>query len=389
MSQTRYNQCQYPNAAAKLSGKPALTTVDCLVVGAGFSGAVIAERLASAGRRVLVVDRREHIGGNAHDHPDEHGVLVHRYGPHIFHTNSARVWRYLSRFTDWRPYEHKVLAEIEGRLVPVPFNLNSLHALFPAVRAARLEQLLCATFGYGARVPILKLRETRSTELRELADYVYHQVFLGYTTKMWGLPPEDLSPAVTARVPVAVSHDDRYFQDTYQAMPAAGYTALFSRLLDQPGITVRTGVDFFTERHRITARRIIYTGPVDAWFDYRYGPLPYRSLRFEHAHRADCDRHQATGTVNFPDLRPETRTTEFKYLTGQPHSGTSLVTEYPRAEGPPYYPIPHPDCEAVYQRYKQRVTREPKVLFLGRLATYRYYNMDQVIAAALAKSGSL
>lgn len=362
--------------------------VDCLIVGAGFSGAVIAERLASAGRRVLVLDRRDHIGGNAYDHSNEHGVLIHRYGPHIFHTNSEKVWRYLSRFTDWRPYQHKVLAEIDGRLVPVPFNLNSLHALFAPARAQRLEQRLLAQFGYGTRVPILKLRRTDSRELRELADYVYDKVFLGYTTKMWGLTPEELSPAVTARVPVHVSHDDRYFQDTYQAMPAEGYTALFGRLLDHPNITVRTGVDFFAERSRLRAGRIVYTGPVDAYFDYCYGALPYRSLHFEHAHLPDCPRHQPTGTVNYPDDRPHTRVTEFKHLTGQQHPDSAIVTEYPRAEGPPYYPIPHPDCEALYRRYQQLAERERDVTFVGRLATYRYYNMDQCVAAALVKSGA-
>lgn len=360
--------------------------VDYLVVGAGFSGAVTAERLASAGQRVLVLERRDHIGGNAHDHADSHGVRVHRYGPHIFHTNSERVWRYLSRFTDWQPYEHKVLAEIDGRQVPLPFNLNTLHALFPVEQATRMEKNLRDAFGYGSRIPILKLRRSKHTELRELADYIYHKVFFHYTRKMWGLTPEELSPAVTGRVPIRISRDDRYFEDTYQAMPAAGYTALFARMLDHPNIRVRTGVDFFTERRRFKADRIVYTGPIDAYFDYRYGALPYRSLHFEHVHRPGDTFHQPVGTVNFPDQRPETRTTEFKHLTGQQHSGTSLVTEYPRAEGPPYYPVPHPDCEALYQRYKQLAAREPRVLFLGRLATYRYYNMDQVVAAALSKS---
>lgn len=363
-----------------------LTAFDCLVVGAGFSGAVAAERLASAGQRVLVVDRREHIGGNAHDRPDRHGVLVHPYGPHIFHTNSDRVWDYLSRFTTWRPYQHRVLAEIDGHLVPVPFNLDSLTALFPAAAAARLQRLLIAEFGYGARVPVLKLRRHAEPALQELGEFVYEKVFLGYTTKMWGLTPEELSPAVTARVPVAVSHDDRYFQDRHQAMPAEGYTALFARLLDHPNIIVRTGVDYLLERHRLPARRIVYTGPIDAYFDYCHGRLPYRSLRFEHSHYPETNRWQATATINFPDHRPYTRITEFRQLTGQAHSGSSIVTEYPQAEGAPYYPIPHPDCEALYQRYKRLAERERDILFLGRLATYRYYNMDQVVAAALAKS---
>lgn len=362
-----------------------LTSCDCLIVGAGFSGAVSAERLAAAGQRVVVVEQRDHIGGNAYDHPDAHGLLVHRYGPHIFHTNSERVWHYLSRFTEWRPYQHKVLAEIDGRLVPVPFNLNSLHALYPAASAARLERRLIGQFGYGTRVPILKLREHADSEVRELAAFVYEKVFLHYTSKMWGLTPEQLAPAVTARVPVSISHDNRYFQDRFQAMPAAGYSALFARMLDHPNIVVHTGSDFFTQRHRINASRIIYTGPIDAWFDYRYGPLAYRSLHFEHRYLPGCERFQPTGTVNYPDQRPYTRITEFKYLSGEEHPGTSIVTEYPRAKGPPYYPIPHPDCEALYRRYQTLTETQPHVLFLGRLASYRYYNMDQVVAAALAK----
>ena len=220
---------------------------DCLVVGAGFSGATIAERMAAGlGLKVLVLEKRDHIGGNAYDEPNTSGVLVHPYGPHIFHTNADRIWKYLSRFTGWRPYEHKVLAQIDGKLVPVPFNLNSLHALFPPAQADRLEQLLVKQYGEGARVPILKMRESASEDLQELADYVYRKVFLGYTTKQWGLRPEELSPSVTARVPVLISRDDRYFQDTYQAMPSEGYTALFRRMLDHPNITVRTGEDFFS-----------------------------------------------------------------------------------------------------------------------------------------------
>ncbi len=364
-----------------------LTSCDCLIVGAGFSGAVSAERLASAGQRVVVLERRDHVGGNAYDHLDGDGVRVHRYGPHIFHTNSERVWRYLSRFTQWRPYQHKVLAEIDGQRVPVPFNLNSLQALFPTTTARRLERRLIGEFGYNTRVPILKLRRHADPALQELAAFVYEKVFLGYTRKMWGLTPEQLAPSVTARVPVSISHDDRYFQDRHQAMPAAGYATLFARLLNHPNIVVRTGVDFFTERHRIKTRRIIYSGPIDAWFDDCYGPLPYRSLHFEHRHLPRCERYQPTGTVNFPDDRPYTRTSEFKHLSGQQHPGTSIVTEYPLAAGEPYYPIPHPDCEALYKRYQALADAQADVLFLGRLATYRYYNMDQVVAAALAKCG--
>ena len=354
------------------------------MVGAGFSGAVIAERLARLHqRKVLLIDRREHIGGNAYDYPDALGILAHRYGPHIFHTNSARVWEYLSQFTAWRPYEHKVLAQIDGQLAPLPFNLNTLQCLFPEAQAEALTQKLLNTYGYDSKVPILKLRQQSDPMLLELAQFVYEKVFLGYTTKMWGLTPEQLSPAVTARVPVLVGHDDRYFQDTYQAMPAAGYTALFEQLLDHPAIQVRTGVDFFAIRPKLSARQIFYTGPIDAYFDYCYGRLPYRSLEFVHQQLPAQARFQPTGTVNYPNDHAYTRITEFKYLTGQDLPGTSIVTEYPRAEGEPYYPIPNDANEALYKRYQALAERENGVNFVGRLARYRYYNMDQCVAAAL------
>ena len=360
---------------------------DCLIVGAGFSGATIAERMAAGlNRKVLVLEKRDHIGGNAYDKPDSSGVLIHPYGPHIFHTNARRIWEYLSRFTEWRPYEHKVQAQIDGQLVPVPFNLNSLHALFPGDQAERLEQLLIEQYGEGARVPILKMRESASEDLQELADYVYRKVFLGYTTKQWGLRPEDLSPSVTARVPVLISRDDRYFQDTYQAMPRDGYTAMFERMLDHPNITVRTGEDFFGSKDKIEAGQIFYTGPIDAYYDYKFGRLPYRSLDFEHESLSQ-EQYQPVGTVNYPNDHDYTRITEFKYITGQQHDKTAIVREYPTAEGDPYYPVPRPENEELYKRYESLAAQEENVTFVGRLANYRYYNMDQVVAAALARCG--
>ncbi len=360
-----------------------MSEIDCLVVGAGFAGATIAERMATEhGRKVVVMERRDHVGGNAFDCPDAHGILIHPYGPHIFHTNAKQIFDYLSRFTEWRPYEHKVLAEIDGKLAPVPFNLNSLHALFPAPQAEKLERLLIEQYGMEARVPILKMRESAHADLKELAEYVYQKVFLGYTVKQWGLRPEDLSPSVTARVPVAVSRDDRYFQDTYQAMPAAGYGVMFERMLDHPNIELRLGEDYLAQRNKIKADHVFFTGPIDAYFDYRFGPLPYRSLHFEHENLAQTS-FQPVGTVNYPNSHAYTRITEFKHLTGQSAAHTSIVKEYPRADGDPYYPVPRLDNEALYQRYLQLADAESKVSFVGRLANYRYYNMDQVVASAL------
>lgn len=362
--------------------------VDCLVVGAGFSGATVAERFAEGlNKKVLVLEQRDHIGGNAYDCPDENGVLLHSYGPHIFHTNGARIWQYLSRFTEWRPYEHKVLAQIAGKLVPVPFNLNSLHALFPAGQAERMERLLIAQYGEGARVPILKLRDGADGDLQELADYVYRNVFLGYTIKQWNLKPEELSPSVTARVPIVVSRDDRYFQDAYQAMPLGGYTALFQRMLDHPNIEVQTGADFFELRDRIQADHIFFTGPIDAYFDYRYGKLPYRSLKFIHSSLPQ-ERYQSVGTVNYPNEHDYTRITEFKHISGQQHPHTAIVHEYPCSEGDPYYPIPCSANERLYKRYRELASRETGATFVGRLGNYRYYNMDQAVGAALSCIGT-
>mgnify|MGYP001814001976 FL=1 len=359
--------------------------VDCLIIGAGFSGATIAERIAAGqDRKVLLLEKRNHIGGNAHDRPDETGITIHPYGPHLFHTNSSRVWNYLSGFTDWRPYEHKVLARIDGKLVPVPFNLNSLHALFPAAQADHLEQLLVDQYGHGARVPILKLRESSNDDIGELADFIYRKIFLGYTSKQWGMKPEELSPSVTARVPVLVSRDNRYFRDTWQAIPEQGYTRLFERMLDHPNITVRLGEDFFNMRDRIRARQIFYTGPIDAWFNYRFGRLPYRSLEFVHENLPE-QRHQPVGTINYPNEHAYTRVTEFRHITGQPHSRTAIVREYPCTSGDPYYPVPIVKNEQLYKSYEVLAREERNVTFIGRLASYRYYNMDQVVAAALAR----
>lgn len=361
--------------------------VDWLVVGAGFTGCVLAERIATQlGQRVLIVDRRRHIGGNAFDHYDDQGLLVHKYGPHIFHTNSQRVWTYLSQFTEWRPYYHRVLAVVEGQLVPLPFNLNAIRQLFPPRFADRLEDKLISSFGYGNRVPILKLLERDDADLRFLADYVYRHVFEGYTVKQWGMRPEELDPSVTARVPVAISRDDRYFHDRYQALPRHGYASLFERMVSHPNIWLLLGVDWRDVEGSVRFNRLIYTGPIDEFFGYLHGPLPYRSLRFELVHYPVA-QYQPVGTVNYPNEHSFTRITEFKHLTGQLHQGTTVAVEYPEpydaGRNEPYYPVPCDESRERYELYQREASKNKTVLFAGRLGDYRYYNMDQAVARAL------
>jgi UDP-galactopyranose mutase len=367
--------------------------IDWIVVGAGFTGATFAERMAAAGKRVLVVDRRAHIGGNAYDEPNEHGILVHRYGPHIFHTNSDVVWRYLSKFTDWRPYEHHVLGFIEGKLVPIPFNLDSLAALFPAQTAAEIESALIDRYGLGKKVPILKLRESEHPVIRDFADYVYRNVFEGYTLKQWQLLPEQLSASVTARVPISISRDSRYSQDIYQAMPLRGYTAMFRCMLEHRNIEIALKYDWKHSMLEGGHTRVLFTGAIDEFLDYRFEALPYRSLRFEER-TLQKPQHQAVGTINYPNDYTFTRITEQKIITGQQAAVTTLITEFPQAHEPgttiPYYPIPHDQNQSLYTKYAAAVQAEfPHVCFAGRLADYQYYNMDQACARALKLASEL
>src|SRR5213593_4113270 len=332
-------------------------TIDLVVVGAGLSGAVIAERAARVlGWRVVVIEQRGHIAGNAFDCLDKHGVLVHRYGPHVFHTNSDKVWAYLSQFTGWRPYEHRVRAMIGDRLVPVPFNLSSIAPLFSHSRAQSVRAALVQEYGFGASVPILRLRASRNRLVRTLADFVYERVFLGYTIKQWGLRPEELDGSMTARVPVRVSHDDRYFTDRFQALPRDGYTALVGRMLAHPNIDVILQTDFHDVASQLRYGRLVYTGPMDRFSDYRHGELPYRSLRFAFCHFGS-ERVQPTGSLTYPNQHAYTRTCEFNVLTGQRAVGTTLSYEYPQPNQPghttPYYPIPRPENRALYQRYRE------------------------------------
>ena len=352
---------------------------DWLIVGAGFAGAVLAERLAAHGQGVLVIDQRDHIGGNAYDHVDPAGLLVHRYGPHIFHTNSAMVFDYLSRFTEWRPYEHRVRGRVDGHLVPVPINLDTVNTLYgleltpdelPGWLAARAE-------------PVAEIRTAEDVVVSQVGRDLYEKIFRGYTRKQWGLDPSELDASVTARIPVRHDREDRYFTDTFQAMPLHGYTRMFERMLDHPNISVRTGVAYEDVQSQVGMPRLIWTGPIDEFFGFSEGRLPYRSLRFVHETR-NVETLQPVGTVNYPQDQDYTRITEYKHLTGQTHPRTSVTFEYPVAEGEPYYPVPQAESRAIYKRYQALADATMDVWFVGRLATYRYYNMDQIVAQALA-----
>ncbi|WP_427185309.1 UDP-galactopyranose mutase [Bordetella bronchialis] len=372
---------ELPDRRDARAGRAGASRYDYLVVGAGFAGCVLAERLAAGlGQRVLVIDRRPHIGGNAYDHLNEDGILVHRYGPHIFHTNSDQVVKYLSRFTGWRPYEHRVLAQVEDKLVPMPINLTTLSMLYGGPFNSETAQAFLAA---KAETP-LQIRTAEDMVVSQVGRELYELFFRGYTRKQWGLDPSQLDKSVTARVPARTSADDRYFTDRFQAMPDRGYTAMFERMLDHPDIDVLLDTDYRELRGAVPARRLVYTGPIDEYFDYCHGRLPYRSLAFRHA-TFDQARFQPVGVVNYPaEDVPYTRITEYKHLTGQQHAKTSVTYEYPSEEGDPYYPVPRPENAALYRRYQAMADERPHVLFVGRLATYRYYNMDQVVAQALA-----
>ncbi len=369
-----------PQMAGRPISQAPAAHYDWLVVGAGFAGSVLAERLAAErGERVLLVDRRPHIAGNAYDHLDEAGLLVHRYGPHIFHTNSRAVFDYLSRFTEWRPYQHRVLGRVDGRLVPIPINLDIIDKLYGlSLTPAELE----AWFAARAE-PVDPIRTSEEVVVSKVGRELYEKFFRGYTHKQWDVDPSELDKSVTARVPVRTDRDDRYFTNEFQVMPAEGYTRMFERMLDHPNITVRLGTDYREVRQEVSFRRLVWTGPVDEFFDRRFGRLPYRSLRFVHE-TLDQEWFQFVGTVSYPQTEAYTRITEYKHLTGQMHPRTSITYEYPEAEGDPYYPVPRPENQALYKRYEELAVAEPDTWFVGRLATYRYLNMDQVVGQALA-----
>jgi UDP-galactopyranose mutase len=353
---------------------------DFLIVGAGFAGSVLAERLASMGnKKVLLIDKRNHIGGNTFDYYDHHGILVHKYGPHIFHTNSHDVFDYLSSFTEWRQYEHHVLASVDGQLVPIPINQNTVNSLYGL-------NLNCSELSDFFKSKAEKKDYIKTSEdvvISVVGKELYEKFFKGYTKKQWGLEPSELDASVTARVPTRTNRDDRYFTDVYQSMPLHGYTKLFENMLSHHNIKIMLNTDYSEVQNIIPFKSLIYTGPIDSYFNYCYGKLPYRSIDFKFE-TFDTERFQSSGTINYPNTQPYTRITEFKYLTGQKHPKTSIVYEYPKAEGDPYYPIPREENTKMYKKYQLLAATLPNVYFTGRLGTYRYYNMDQVVAQSLA-----
>jgi UDP-galactopyranose mutase len=364
------------------SMSPAQGSYDYLVVGAGFAGSVIAERLASQhDAKVLVIDRRDHIAGNAYDRLDDAGILIHQYGPHIFHTNSDEIFQHLSQFTEWRPYEHRVLAEVRGQQVPIPINRTTLNMLFGLDLKTDEE---AAEYLASRAEPVAEIKTSEDVVINAVGRELYELFFQGYTRKQWGIDPSGLDKAVTARIPTRTNTDDRYFGDKHQVMPKHGYTAMFRKMLDHPNITVMLGTDWAEVKEQVKAGHIVFTGPIDEYFGYRFGKLPYRSLKFEHK-IVDQEQFQPVAVVNYPDPEvPFTRITEYKYLTGQVNAKTSITYEYPSAEGDPYYPIPRPENQALFKRYEALADATTGVTFVGRLATYRYYNMDQVVGQALA-----
>jgi UDP-galactopyranose mutase len=355
---------------------------DYLIVGAGFAGSVIAERLASeSNKKVLLIDRRPHVGGNAYDRHDEAGVLFHQYGPHIFHTNSDEIVRYLSRFTGWRTYEHRVLASVDGKLVPIPINRTTINALY-GLNLTTDEQ---AEFFLKSRAePVERIQTSEDVVVAAVGRELYEKFFQGYTRKQWGIDPSGLDKSVTSRVPTRTNTDDRYFSDSFQAMPRLGFTHMFENMVDHENITIQLETDFADVKDDVLYDRLVFTGPVDEFFDHRYGKLPYRSLRFVHQ-TLDQEQYQPVAVVNYPDPAvPYTRVSEYKHLTGQKHAKTTITFEYPSAEGDPYYPIPRAENQALYKQYEALALQRPDVSFVGRLATYKYYNMDQVCGQALA-----
>ena len=352
---------------------------DYLIVGAGFAGSVLAERLAAgSGKKVLIIDRRPHIAGNAYDYHNTDGILIHKYGPHIFHTNSEEVFNYLSKFTEWRPYQHRVLASVDGQLLPLPINLDTINRLY----GLNLSAFELKEFFQKVAEPREKIATSEDVVISKVGRELYEKFFRNYTRKQWDLDPSELDASVTSRVPIRYNRDDRYFSDRHQVMPLHGYTRLFEQMLDHPNIKIMLNTDYQEIMDMVAYREVIFTGPVDEYFGFIYGRLPYRSLQFQFQ-TLNEEQHQPVAVINYPNDYAYTRVTEFKHLTGQQHAKTTLVYEYPTADGDPYYPIPRAENAQLYARYQKLAAQKRGIHFVGRLATYKYYNMDQVVAQAL------
>ena len=360
---------------------------DSIIVGSGIAGSTAARRLAEEGKRnVLVIEKRSHIGGNCYDCMDEHGIWIHQYGPHIFHTEMKEVYEFFSRFTMWTSFRHEVVAQVGEQLIPVPFNLNTLPVVFEKDKAEELEKKLTDTYGYGSKVPIMELRKSEDAGIREIADYVYQNIFLYYTMKQWGQKPEEISPEVTGRVPVLISYDNRYFQDKYQAIPAEGYTKMAERMLDNPLIRTELNTDFNDVRGSTDYERLFYTGPIDEFFDFELGELPYRSLDIVFR-RHDRAFYQSGPQINYPENYDFTRSVEYKYYLDEQTAQTIVSEEYPQAyeagRNERYYPVPDAKNHELYRRYRRKADGLEKVYFAGRLGDYKYYNMDEAVKRAL------
>ena len=365
-----------------------MMSVDNLVTGCGLSGAVIARLLADKGDKVLVIDKKNHIAGNIYDYRDENGIFIHKYGSHIFHTNNEKVWNFLNRFTSFNTYMHKVIAVIDGIETTIPFNINTLYDVFPQTLAKRLEEKLLEKFKYNTKVPILEFQKYDDSDLKFLSDYIYEKVFLHYTAKQWGKNPDEIDSAVTARVPVYISKDDRYFQDKYQGIPLNGYTKMVENILNHPNIEVKLNTDFKTFATEnpdfIKKCRIFYTGSIDEFFNYKYGELPYRSVNFKFE-TYDREFYQSNAVVNYPCNYDFTRIHEYKYYLNDKSDKTVIAKEYSEyfenGKNERYYPIVNEDNKTLYQQYLKDTPQN--VYFLGRLGDYKYYDMDKAAERAI------
>jgi UDP-galactopyranose mutase len=358
-----------------------ISMYDYLIVGAGLAGCVVAERLASLGKQVLIVEKRNHIGGNCYDEYNEDGILIHVYGPHIFRTNNSEIWHYLSRFTDWHFYQHRVLTYIDGLKVPIPINLDTINTLFNLSYSSNDMKNYLEKSQLEANIK--EIKNSRDMAVSQVGQTLYEKFFEQYTLKQWNLGAEDLAAEVIGRIPVRFNRDPRYFSDRYQGVPKYGYTKMFNKMLAHHNIQILLHANYKTVIDQIQYNKMIYTGPIDYYFDYLYGPLPYRSLHFEFE-TIPVETFQEVGTINYPNDHDFTRITEFKHLTGQRHSWTTLAREYPKSCGDPYYPVPTTDNKILYEQYAREAREIKNVFFMGRLAEYQYYSMDQVIAKALS-----